>query len=114
MCNCLNLLGTGMHWQITAGSILWSYLATEDEKSKWIGTDYKATAMIIGWIPVSMQYLVHHEQEFKYSTSAHATTIIEKHATSKKLCDYLASIYHPQGIAATFGTFQEVLHFQFC
>ena len=114
MHNCLNLLGTGMHWQITAGSILWSSSTTNDEKSKWISTDYQATAMIAGWIPASMQYLVHHEQEFEYGTRADATTIIEKHATSKRLWDYLASIYHPQGISATFGTFQEVLHFQFC
>ena len=43
-----------------------------------------------------------------------ANTIIEKHVTSKRLWDYLASIYHPQGIAASFSAFQEVLHFQFC
>ena len=60
-----------------------------------------------------MQHLVHHKQEFEYGTRADATTVIAKHATSKRLWDYLASIYHPQGIAATFGTFQEVLHFQF-
>ena len=54
MCNCLNLLGASMNWQITAGSILWSPLATEDEKSKWIGADYQTTAMITGWIPASM------------------------------------------------------------
>ena len=61
-----------------------------------------------------MQHLVHHEQEFKYGTRANATTVIEKHATSKRLWDYLASIYHPQGISATFDAFQEVLHLQFC
>ena len=113
MHNCLNPLGAGMHWQITAGSILWSSLATEDGKSKWIGIDYQATSMIAGWIPASIQHLVHHEQEIEYGTRAHATTIIEKHATSKRLWDYLASIYCPQGISATFGAFQEVLHFQF-
>ena len=113
MCNCLNLLDAGMHWQITAGSILWSSLTTDDEKSKWIGTDYQATAMITGQIPASIQHLVHHEQEFEYGTRANVTTVIEKHVTSKRLQDYLASIYHLQGIATTFGAFQEVLHFQF-
>ena len=69
--------------------------------------------MIVAWIPASMQHLVQHEQVEEQGTGTQAGTILEKHSTSKRLWDYLASIYQPQGIAAIFGAFQEVLQFQF-
>ena len=60
-----------------------------------------------------MQHLVPHEQEEVQGTGTDVGTILEKHSTSKRLWDYLASIYRPQGIVAIFGSFQEVLRFQF-
>ena len=108
MRNCLNLLGGGVHWQITSGSPLWSVITGEDARSKWIAADYQATAFIASWIPASMQHLVPHEQEVVYGTGADIGTILEKQSTSQRLWDYLASIYRPQRIAAIFGAFQEV------
>ena len=109
MRNCLNLLGGGVHWQITSGSSLWSVITGQDTREKWIAADFQATAFIASWIPASMQHLVPHKQEEVHGTGADVGTILEKHSTSKRLWDYLASIYRPQGIAAIFGSFQEVL-----